>query len=266
MAETRFIGKPARRVDALEKVLGTARFIGDMRLPGMLMARCLRSPLPHARIISLDPSAALKVPGVQAVITSEDFVNHGRFGYPLEDMYMLAWQRVRYVGDAIACVAAENGQALQAGLDALKVKLEPLPAVFDPQAALEPGAPIIGETPADSASLPRGNLLNQYIVRQGNAEEALTGCAVTLDHDYSTMHQEHAYLETEGALAVPSTDGTSLTVYANCQSPFINRNNIAKTLGLDPARCASFSRRSAGHSAARMICSTRPPHKWRNSL
>lgn len=235
MAETRYVGKPATRVDGFDKVLGTAKFIGDMRFPGMLFARCLRSTLPHARIVSIDTSATLKVRGVRAVITGADFVDHGLFGYPVEDMFMLAHERVRYVGDAIVCVAAETEQALQAGLVAIKVELQPLPAVFDTREALDPGAPNIGETPPDAAALPRGNLLNQYIVCQGDADDALAHSPVKLERDYSTMHQEHAYLETEGAIAVPSPDRASLTVYANCQSPFINRSNIAKTLGLDPA-------------------------------
>src|SRR3990172_4478556 len=108
MAELRYVGKPATRVDALEKVLGQARYIADYRLPGMVYARALRSTWPHARITHLDVSPALNIPGVLAAITCDDFVDHGRFGFPVEDMYMLAYQRVRYVGDAIAAIAAEN--------------------------------------------------------------------------------------------------------------------------------------------------------------
>jgi len=234
MTETRYVGKPASRVDALEKVLGTAKYIDDYRLPGMLVARALRSTLPHACIIRIDITRALKVPGVHAVITSEDFIDHGRFGYPVQDMFMLAYQRVRYAGDAIAAVAAEDEESLQAGLDAIQVELEPLPGVFDPQAALQPDAPIVGERPWDAPDLPHGNLLNHYRVRKGEADEALAACEVTLSGEYATLHQEHAYLETEGALAVPSSDGKGVTVYANCQSPFLNRGNIVQTLGLAP--------------------------------
>jgi len=111
MPEYAFIGKPADRVDAREKVLGTAKFVADYSLPGMLVARTYRSTLPHARIRRIDASAALKIPGVLAVITSEDFVEHGRFGYPVTDMFMLAYDRVRYVGDGIASIAAENETA-----------------------------------------------------------------------------------------------------------------------------------------------------------
>jgi CO/xanthine dehydrogenase Mo-binding subunit len=232
MAENKYIGKPATRVDALEKVLGTAKFVGDYALPGTLVARALRSSLPHARILSIDVAPALKVPGVVAAITCEDFVAHGRFGYPVEDMYMLAYQRVRYVGDAIAAIAAESMDALQAGLNAIRVELEELSGVFDPQAALLPDATLVGERPWDSPGYPRGNLLNHYVVRKADPDAVLAKSPLTLDEEYSTLHQEHAYLETEGALAVPWPDGLGVTVYANCQSPFVNRDNLIKTLGL----------------------------------
>jgi CO/xanthine dehydrogenase Mo-binding subunit len=232
MAETRFVGKPATRVDALEKVLGTAKYVADYRLPGMIYARALRSPLPHARIVRLDVAPALRVPGVLAAITGEDFVNHGLFGFPVKDMYMLAHERVRYVGDAIAAIAAESEEALEAGLAAIRLELDPLPGVFDPVAALEPGSPIVGERPRDTADMPRGNLLTQYIVCKGDPEGLLPDCAVTLDEHYSTVHQEHAYIETEGALAVPWPGGQGVTVYASCQSPFNNRNTLRDVLGL----------------------------------
>ena len=232
MPEYAFIGKPADRVDAREKVLGTAKFVADYSLPGMLVARTYRSTLPHARIRRIDASAALKIPGVLAVITSEDFVEHGRFGYPVTDMFMLAFDRVRYVGDGIASIAAENETALQLAMDALIVELEELPAVFDMREALNPTAPMIGETPRDAEETPRGNLLTQYIVRKGNPKDELENCPVTLDEEYTTLHQEHAYLETEGVFAVPWPGRKGITVYANCQSPFLNRGNLVKTLGL----------------------------------
>ena len=232
MAELRYVGKPAARVDALEKVLGEAKYVADYHLPGMVYARTLRSVWPHARILHIDITPALKIAGVLAAITCEDFVNHGRFGFPVEDMYMLAYQRVRYVGDAIAAVAAETPEALQAGLDAILLEVEPLPGVFDPERALKPDAPVIGERPWDAAGEPRGNLLTHHIVRGVDPDEVLASCPVKLDTHYNTMHQEHAYLETEGALAVPWPEAAGVTVYAPCQSPFINRDNLCKVLGL----------------------------------
>jgi CO/xanthine dehydrogenase Mo-binding subunit len=243
MSDLQFIGKPIARVDAREKVLGTAKFIADYRMPGMLCARCLRSELPHARIVRLDVTAALRVPGVVAAITCEDFVDHGRFGFPVDDMFMLAYERVRYVGDAIAAVAAETEEALADGLAAIELEVESLPAVFDPVEALRPDAPVIGEHPWNSPQLPRGNRLALHVVRQGEPEEILADCAVTLDERYSTSHQEHAYIETEGALAIPSrlTGGElageeAVTVYSSNQSPYLNRDNLCRVLGLPPAR------------------------------
>ena len=232
MGETLYVGKPAARVDALEKVLGSAKYIGDYQVPNMLLARALRSTVPHARILKIDVADALKVPGVKAVITSQDFVNHGRFGFPVEDMFMLAHQRVRYVGDAFAALAAETEEALQAGLDAIHFDFEILRGVFYPIAALRPDAPLIGENPWDAPDLPRGNLLTQYIVRQGEPDETFKSCDVVFEGQYSTKHQEHAYLETEGALAIPREDGSGLTVYASSQSPFLTRGNLVKVLGL----------------------------------
>lgn len=232
MAELKYVGKPATRVDALEKVLGEAKYIADYRLPGTVYARVLRSIWPHARILHLDVSPALGIPGVLAVITSDDYIDHGRFGFPVEDMYMLAYQRVRYVGDAIAAIAAETPEALQAGLDAILLDVEPLPGVFDPAEALSRDAPLVGERPWESADEPRGNLLIQHIVRTGDPEAYLANSPISLDAHYTTMHQEHAYLETEGALAVPWPEKKGVTVYAPCQSPFINRNNLCRVLGL----------------------------------
>jgi len=232
MTDRRYVGKPAVRVDALEKVMGTAKYVADYSLPDMLVARCYRSTLPHARIRSIDLTEAGKVPGVRAIITCEDFVDHGRFGFPIVDMYMLAYQRVRYVGDPIVAVAADNEDALQAALAAIKVDLEPLPGVFDPRTALLPETFLVGENPRDAQGHPRGNLLIDYIVRQGEPDAVFEECDVTVESEYTTMHQEHAYIETEGSLAVPSVNKTGVTVYACCQSPFLARGNLVKTLGL----------------------------------
>jgi CO/xanthine dehydrogenase Mo-binding subunit len=241
--EFTYIGKSTPRVDALEKVLGTAKYIADYRLPGMLYARCLRSDLPHARIVRLDVTPALRVPGVVAAITCRDFVDNGRFGFPVADMFMLAHERVRYVGDAIAAVAAETEESLAAGLAAIELEVESLPAIFDPVEALQPDAPVIGENPWDALELPRGNLLTQYFVRKGDVEETLAGCEMTLDEAFSTAHQEHAYLETEGALAIPAPSSTPTaaqergdTVYSSNQSPYLNRDNLCRVLGLPQQR------------------------------
>jgi CO/xanthine dehydrogenase Mo-binding subunit len=228
MAGTQIVGKPARRVDALEKVLGTAKYVADYRLPGMLYARALRSELPHARIVRLDVSPALEVSGVRAVITSDDFVGQGLYGFPVKDKYMLAYQKVRYVGEAIAAVAADTSDAALAGAQAIICELEPLPPLLDMDHALEPEAPQVGPDRPDGQ---HPNFLDRSIVCNGEPTDVFPDCRTVLDRRYGVLPQEHAYLETEGALAVPTPEG-GVVVYCSNQSPFVNQGNLALVLGL----------------------------------
>ncbi len=249
MTDHQYIGKPARRVDALEKVLGTAKYVADRKLPGMLHARCLRSDVPHARIVRLDVTPALAVPGVRGVITSEDFFEHGLYGFPVKDKYMLAYQKVRYVGEAIAAVAADTPEAALAGVQAIICELEPLPGVFDMEHALDPDAPRVGPDRPDGK---HPNFLDKLIVRKpgtgdppwsppgspaGSPHETESSlvvwerCPVRLEERYTVGPQEHAYIEPEGVLAVPTREG-GVVVYAPNQSPFVNHGNLALVLDL----------------------------------
>jgi CO/xanthine dehydrogenase Mo-binding subunit len=228
MAELQYIGKPARRVDALEKVMGTAKYVADYQVPGMLYARCLRSEVPHARIKHLDLAPALAVPGVLAAISSADFFEHGNYGFPVKDQYMLAHEKVRHVGEAIAAVAAETPEAALAGVLAIVCELELLPGVFDVECALAVDAPQVGPDRSDDK---HPNWLDVEYVRQGAPLALLEVCPVVVDECYTVGHQEHAYLETEGALAIPTPEG-GVVVYASNQSPFINQGNLAMVLQL----------------------------------
>ena len=228
MTELQYVGKlEAQSVDGLAKVTGAARYVGDMTLPGMLYCKVLRSQVPHARIKKLDVSPALAVPGVLAAITSEDFVDHGAWGWPIRDAFMLAYNKVRYVGEGIAAVAAESEAAAIAGINAILLELEPLPVVSDIHHAMDPDTPLIPE------EAPQGvhNLTNTHVVRFNDAEKAMAESAETYEGTFYFAHQEHGYTETEGGLAVPEIDG-SVTIFCNDQSPFINRDNAAMVLGL----------------------------------
>lgn len=230
MAETQFVGKPARRVDALEKVLGTAKYVGDLSFPNILFARTLRSDLPHATIKKLNPKPALSVPGVIAVITSDDFIDHANYGFPVKDAFVLAYQKVRYVGDAIAAVAAETPQAAIEGIKAIEYELDPLPILSDPSRALELDAVQVGPQRSDGK---HPNFLDCSIVRKGEPQVIYNQCAVKLDQYYHVPHQEHAYMETEGALAIPTPEG-GVIVYSSNQSPWITHGYLVNLLGLPP--------------------------------
>ncbi len=232
----RYIGQPqTRRLDAVEKVTGRARFVGDYQFPGMLHAKVLRSPVPHARIVRLDVAPALEVPGVVAVITSEDFVDHGRYGFPIADATILACEKVRYVGEAIAAVAAETPEAAEAGINAIILELEELPGLFDVEEALKPDAPLVGQRPWEAEGLPRGNIISHAIVRNGDPEAIFEHADVVLETTITTPRQEHAYIEPEGAVALPTPEG-GVIVYADDQSPFINRGILMQVLGLPQER------------------------------
>ncbi len=223
----KYLNKPALRVDGRDKVLGKARFVGDIQLPGMLVVAVLRSPVPHANIKFLNVEPALKVEGVKAVISPEDFVDHGNFGWPVKDAYVFAWKKVRYVGDAMAAVAAETEEAARLAIRTILFELERLPIVSDMRQALDENAPLVPLVPA----VGEGNLVNTHLVRYGDPDPILEKCAHVYENTFEFAHQEHAYIETEGTLAIPGPDG-SVTVYCNDQSPFINRDNLVMLLGL----------------------------------
>jgi CO/xanthine dehydrogenase Mo-binding subunit len=228
VTKLRYVGSPnLRNVDGVEKVTGQTRYVADMTLPHMLIAKVLRSPEPHARLIELDTAPALEVPGVKAVITAADFAENGNFGWPIKDAYILAYRKVRFVGEPIAVVAAEDAAAAQAGVDAIIVRYESLPVVSDPARAFDAGVPLIPEVSPTG----KGNLCNTHIVRNGDPSPILERVPIRFEATFDLPHQEHAYLETEGALAIPEPDG-GVTVYANSQSPHINQNTTAMVLGL----------------------------------
>ncbi len=232
MSNLRYVGSPSlQNVDGADKVSGRARYVCDMVVPGMLVAKVLRSPLPHARIAKLDAAPALTVPGVKAVITHADFVDDGNFGWPVKDAYILAVNKVRHVGEPVAAVAAETEAAAIAGLNAIIVEYEPLPVISTVDQAMGPGAPLIPEVSPTG----EGNLCNTHILRNGNPARLLAEVPVRFEATYEMPHQEHAYMETEGALAIPEPDG-SVTLYANNQSPHINRDIAAQVLGLPTNR------------------------------
>jgi CO/xanthine dehydrogenase Mo-binding subunit/aerobic-type carbon monoxide dehydrogenase small subunit (CoxS/CutS family) len=230
----RYVGNTnVTNVDGPDKVTGRAKYVADMVIPGMLHAKVLRSPIPHARIAKLDITPALQIPGVKAVITHKDFSHHGNFGWPVKDQFILAYEKVRYAGEAIAAVAATSEEAAVAGLSAIILQLDELPIVSDMEKALDKHIEPIPYKPSEStAQNPRShNLCASHIVRNGDPELLLENCTHIINNTYHFPHQEHAYIETEGVLAVPGVDG-GVTLYANNQSPFINRDYVANLLDL----------------------------------
>ena len=147
MEELSYVGKSVPRKDGVEKATGRALYTVDMVLPGMLWGKILRSPYPHARILNIDTSRAEKLPGVKAVVTGKDTlgIKHGFVETPRypPDQYPLAMDRVRYIGEEVAAVAAIDEYVAEEALDLIRVDYEELPGVFDPEEAMKPEAPEI---------------------------------------------------------------------------------------------------------------------------
>ena len=217
------IGVSIPRVGAIDRLLGRAIFAGDMAREGMVTVLALRSDRPHARILNIDTSAAEKTPGCAGVFTAKDVPGRNRLGIINKDQRLLADDKVRFVGEAVALVAGETLEAAQEALQSIRVEYEDLPAVLDPEEALAPGAAPIHED---------GNLLARRMVIKGDADEALKTADVVMERVYSTTFIEHTYLEPDAGMAFIEPDGV-LTVYASTQNPHYDQKDVADLLGLE---------------------------------
>jgi CO/xanthine dehydrogenase Mo-binding subunit len=158
------VGRPVTRQEGPDKVSGTFLYSADVALPGMIWGKVLRSPFPHARIVNIDATRALSLAGVRAVITGKDTAGM-RVGRMVRDVPLLAEDTVRFVGEKVAAVAAVDPDTAEEALTRIDVEYEPLPAIFDPLEAMEPGATLVHEGSPIFASAsgpiqPHGNILN----------------------------------------------------------------------------------------------------------
>jgi xanthine dehydrogenase molybdenum-binding subunit len=149
------LGKPIPRIEGFAKLSGGAPYAADVHLPGMLWARLVRSPHPHARVVRIDTSRALRVPGVRAILTAAD-IPHRLVGQQTRDQPVLCWDRVLYAGDRVAAVAADDADAAEEAMLAVVVEYEELPAVFDPLEAMQLSAPVLHPEAFGYVGFPKG--------------------------------------------------------------------------------------------------------------
>jgi CO/xanthine dehydrogenase Mo-binding subunit len=223
------IGADVRRPDAVDKVRGQARFADDLVFPGMLHGAVVRSPHPHARILKIDPSGALDDPNVVCVVTHEDVPGDNAVHVVYDDQPALASDVVRYVGEPVALVAATSRRTAKQAADLVEVEYEELSVVDDPVDALASDAPVIVADP--DAAEGGGNCFNKMVLRKGDAEAGFAEADVIVESEYETGYQEHAYIEPQGATAVPDDLG-SMSIYGSVQCPFYVQNAVAKVMGL----------------------------------
>jgi xanthine dehydrogenase molybdenum-binding subunit len=229
------ISRPLPRPDAVEKVNGKGVYADDLYVEGMLHARALRSKYPHARLLRVDVSKARAHPGVVAALTAGDIPGRKDCGVHEVDWPVLCYDKVRYVGDAIALVVAESEEIAAEALNLIEVDYEPLPVVTGPKEAAAPGAPILHESVAGHSAGAHGNCLKHYRLENGDLAKGFAEADVIIEREYRTQTVEHAFIEPEAGLAVPDPTGR-ITVYCGGQIPFGDRSQIAASLNLPEDR------------------------------
>jgi 4-hydroxybenzoyl-CoA reductase subunit alpha len=220
MAEYSVIGKRVPRVDAPEKITGQAKYAADYSLPGMLWCKVLRSPYAHARILTIDTSRAERLPGVKAVITGKDF-GGWTWGFmpATRDEPPVALDKVRYLYEAVAAVAAIDEDVAEEATELIKVDYEELPGVFDPEEAMQDGAPQVHD-------YVKNNMSVEYNWNFGDVDKAFADSYVVREDRFRTARTTHGYLEPPAALAYYDPAG-SITIWAAKQSPYFHYRHLA---------------------------------------
>ena len=229
------VGERVVRADGIPKATGEFAYASDLYAAGMLWGATLRSPHAHARILSLDISEAVALPGVHAVLTHADVPGDKRYGLEFRDQPVLAIDRVRYVGEPVAIVAAEHPEQARRALERVRVAYEWLEPVLDPERALEqeplhPDRPTMGHV--FYRDDPRPNVVRHLIIRHGDPE--VEG-EVAVSGAYEVGMQDQAFLGPESGLAVPDGGG-GVDIYVATQWLHIDRDQVAPCLGLRPSQ------------------------------
>ena len=238
MAKTSpMIGANVGRVEGTEKVNGSAVYGADVHFADTLWGKILRSPYPHARIKNIDTSKAWKVPGVKAIVTGKDEPDHYQ-GKSIRDIPVLCWDKVRFIGDKVAAVAAESRDAAEEAINLIEVEYEELPAVFDVLEAMQPGAPVLHDNapgyegaPADIMAPAGGNVLNKLTFGKGDIEKGFAEADLVLEHTFRMPIHHQGYLEPQSFLVKIEDDGT-VNAWASTKGPFGSRGQFAKAAGI----------------------------------
>jgi CO/xanthine dehydrogenase Mo-binding subunit len=231
------IGANVGRVEGADKVSGQAIYGADVHFSDTLWGKILRSPYPHARIVSIDTSKAWKVPGVKAIVTGKDEPNHYQ-GKSIRDIPVLCWDKVRYVGDKVAAVAAEDKDAAEEAINLIEVEYEQLPAVFDVLDAMKPDAPVVHDNapaydgaPAEIMAPAGGNVVNKLTFGKGDIEKGFAEADLVLEHTFRMPIHHQGYLEPQSFLVRLDDDGT-VNAWASTKGPFGTRGQFAKAAGI----------------------------------
>ena len=239
MAKKQVVGNPTPRVEGEYKVTGKAMYAVDVTLPGMLWGKCLRSPIPYGRIKSIDVSKALELPGVKTIVTGEE-VTGLRIGRKLYDMPILADGVVRFIGEKVAAVAAEDELIAEEAVNLIEVEYEELDPALDPVEAMEPSAPLLHPDVQSYDGLPAklDAPSNAFIIvkwKKGDIEAGFRQADVTVENTFSTSQVHHAYLEPHSCVVQAEPDG-SAEIWACSKVPYGIRGQVAKAVRVSPEK------------------------------
>ena len=238
---SKYIGVSVPRVDGVKKVTGAAKYVGDMKWPRMLYAKCVKSPYAHAKILSIDVSAAKALKGLHDVITGDYYTKRG--GLYLEDKNFLAVNTVKFCGEPVVAVAAETPEIAEAACELVKVEYEPLPVINNPMEGMAKDAILIHPELHTYKVVPifhpqaHTNISHHHIIRKGDADAAFKYAEEHPDeyyiteHEYHVPHVQHTPIENHIAVAQYEPDG-KCTVWASCQSPYAVRQALSASFDI----------------------------------
>ncbi len=225
-----FVGKSVKRVDGVKKVTGALKYVDDMKFAKMYHVAVKRSPYAHAKILSINTEKALKLKGVKDVLTGDSYSKRG--GLYLEDKYFMAFEKVRYRGEAVAAVCATTLEIAEEALDLIEVEYEELEAVTNPVDGAKKGAPLIHPKLGEYKHVPifhpeaNTNIATSYKLRKGDIEKAFAEADVICENSFYVPHVQHVPIENHTAIAKMDSDGF-MTIWASCQSPYAVRQALS---------------------------------------
>ncbi len=252
MTELKSVGRSERRVDSVKLATGRGTFVDDIALPGLLYARILHSPHAHARIVRIDATKARAIPGVAAVLTHQDvprvpYTTAGQ-GWPEPSPYdaVMLDKKVRFVGDRVAVVAAEDPELARRACDAIEVEYEVLPALLDPEQAMAPGAPVIHDQPdASGIKDPKRNLAAEIVAEVGDVAKGFAEAERVFEETYRVPYVQQSSIEPHITITWLDEDHR-LMVRTSTQVPFHVRRIIAPLLGIPIRRIRVVKPRIGG--------------------
>ncbi len=234
------VGHKVPRFEARGKVSGGATYAADLKVEGVLWAKTVRSPYPHARIVSIDTIAAKALPGVRAVLTGDDLPPNTVWGRRIVDVPILAQGLVRFAGEQVAAVVADDEETAQRAVELVEVEYEELEAVLDPEAAMAADSPLVHpevlDIPGMFYDMPRPQ--NHFIVWDwvnGDVDDGFKDADLIIENSYTTPSVHQLYMESHNQVTSIDDEGI-MHVWAPCKAPYAARNQTARAVGLEPTQ------------------------------